>query len=67
MKNINADKYEAVYGKKPRGYGMWLFCVERSVEEDGKSNSRAFNGTYTEARKQAIAYFGNQITIYVMP
>jgi hypothetical protein len=67
MKNVNTDKYEAAYSKKPRGYGAWFFCVERRPEETGVSNSRSFTGTYAEARKQAIAHFGNQRTIYVMP
>ena len=47
MVRVNTEKYEASWGKKPRGYGLWWF---RIGTEDFTST-----GTYSNAAKDAVA------------
>jgi hypothetical protein len=51
------DRYEWVNGKKPRGFGMWLFEFS---DEKSKPFRKSFRGTFSdvsqEARKFAKKY-----------
>ncbi len=47
MVRVNTEKYEASWGKKPRGFGYWIFRIGRRQE--------AFTGKYGEVVKNAKA------------
>lgn len=47
--NVDTNRYMAAHGKKPRGYGHWMFNIEGGIYEA--------NGTYTEALKEAVRKF----------
>lgn len=47
MVRVNTGKYEASWGKKPRGYGYWFFQIG--------SRKEAFTGNYGEVIKNAKA------------
>ena len=55
---ILTGDYEFSHGHKPRGCGVWYFCTV-----DPRRNQKYldhllpnFNGTYGEAKRQAVAY-----------
>lgn len=54
---VSTTTYEWVYGKAPRGFGMWAFKI--GYEE------KFFTGKYGEAKKQAIAYAKEQGARYI--
>lgn len=45
---ISTTTYEWIYGKAPRGFGMWAFKIG--------NEEKFFTGKYAECKKQAIAY-----------
>jgi hypothetical protein len=54
---VSTTTYEWIYGKAPRGFGMWAFKI--GYEE------KFFTGKYGEAKKQAIAYAKEQGARYI--
>jgi len=73
MKQIDFDtrQYEFSHGAKPRGRGSWAFEIREGDEEIGW-----FQGTYSEAKKQAKAWaqekaltagYAGELTIEVLP
>lgn len=54
----NTEKYEGVYGRKPRGYGMWMFEM---VGTDGRGawlrETVKATGTLAKARSAAVMEF----------
>ena len=54
---VRTTTYEWVYGKAPRGFGMWAFKI--GYEE------KFFTGKSGEAKKQAIAYAKEQGARYI--
>lgn len=42
---INTEQYEFANGKRPRGFGHWMF----KISEDGREEVITVIGTYTEA------------------
>lgn len=54
---VSTTKYEWIYGKAPRGFGMWAFKVGHEEV--------FFTGKYAEAKKQAIAYAKEQGARYI--
>lgn len=55
---VNSCQYEAYYGKKPSGVGVWMF-IDEEHEKLGNYYDYAFshNGTFAEARKAAKAFY----------
>ncbi|MCL2093801.1 MAG: hypothetical protein FWH12_06365 [Treponema sp.] len=49
MVRVETREYYNVWLKQPRGFGRWIFYM------GSKDEPHAFTGTYTEAKKQAIA------------
>lgn len=60
-------RYEAAHGRRPRGTGLWaFFFVAAPVDEagfaaedddyNGPGTMRFFNGSFTEARRKAVAF-----------
>jgi len=54
----NTEKYEATHGRKPRGYGMWMFEM---VGTDGRGSwlreTVRATGTLAMARAAAVREF----------
>lgn len=46
---VETRAYEFSHGRKPRGYGDWAFFFENDA------TPRFFHGSYSEAKKQAVA------------
>lgn len=54
---VNDTEYRMSHGHAPRGRGGWLFCNAFLFNDpDYYKHCENFNGTYTEARKQAVAW-----------
>lgn len=49
---VNTRDFEFSHGRKPRGSGSWAFFFKR---DDDVSNAFWAQGSYTEAKKAAIA------------
>ena len=63
--NYNIDfetiEYERAHGKLPRGRGSWAFCPRQNYNAPNYlDHVMWFNGTYTEAKKRARAYFATK-------
>ena len=43
---VKTNKYFAAHGKQPKGKGLWMF-------ENSVGTTMCFNGTYTQAKKEA--------------
>lgn len=52
---VDTSTFERSHGKKPRGYGSWAFY---NKPDHGDEFDKLFfaNGTYTEAKKAALAF-----------
>lgn len=46
----SADNYEWTHGRKPRGFGLWMF----EVDVDGEIELVDERGSYGEAKKKAM-------------
>ena len=55
--NTNTRLFQATHGKAPRGRGFWGFEVKGDVQE------KTFwcRGTLTDARKEAVEQFRNEV------
>jgi hypothetical protein len=67
-------EFEATWGKKPRGFGLWCFIVNGYDEKGHEQTERFFeNGTLTEAKQKACRQFKGMFdvkrieTVKVMP
>lgn len=61
---FNTTRYEADYGRKPRGFGHWAFALAN----DPEPNAIFWHaGTYAEAKKAARAHFAKNPLVYVLP
>ena len=49
--NYGTEQDSEVHGKQPRGKGRWMFMMGC----DGAWTEQAFNGSYAQAKKQALA------------
>lgn len=49
---IETTDYEATYGRRPRGMGLWAFGIQR---RPGEWTEVYHTGTYTEAARHAKA------------
>lgn len=55
--SITSRDYERSHGKLPRGTGSWAFkFYPLDNEDDAYGNVKFFNGSYTDAKKQAKEY-----------
>lgn len=59
---VDADRYQAVTGKKPSGHGNWIFSKHKSHNSDIHPKTDAFQGTgkYSEVKKDAVNHFKKQ-------
>jgi hypothetical protein len=63
---VDTTNYERNHGGKPRGQGSWAFCTVDPRRDDYLNHVMWFNGSYSEAKKQAQAQAaGRFIVIYV--
>lgn len=53
---INLTNYISTHGRKPRGYGCWIFVNDAGF-------SRWFTGNYGECKRKAIAALGRPLTL----
>jgi hypothetical protein len=58
---IDIAAYEAVIGRKPRGYGLWRFVIGATIYR--------YTGTFARATKSALALAlgRNQHSITLLP
>lgn len=55
---VNVNRFVFAHGSQPRGNGNWAFCPASKYDGDDYLNFvRRFRGSYSEARKAAIASF----------
>lgn len=66
MKSVDTSLFRASHWRepKPSTEGDWCFTTSRA--RDAKIEF-VFNGSYTDAAKAALEYFGGGVTVYVMP
>lgn len=65
---VETKEYEASHCRLPRGRGGWIFAF--GTNPDDQATWSNFNGTYTEARRQAVAVaktLEGVNTIWVLP
>jgi hypothetical protein len=68
MIRVETNTFEASHGKKPRGYGHWMF--ETCITGHGTPVLNAgFTGMYSEAKRTAIKWARSygEIAIKVLP
>ena len=53
---INTRHYRASHNREPRGRGRWIFSATDPFTFNYDDPLEIFNGTYSEARKQAIRW-----------
>lgn len=49
---VKTTHYEFAHGRKPRGTGLWMF----HGYNDRSGRTFEFNGTYSEAKKEAVKW-----------
>jgi hypothetical protein len=52
---FSTSRYEQVYGRKPRGYGLWYFCLPGGV-------TLSQPGVYAEAARAVAARLSSTCT-----
>jgi hypothetical protein len=64
---IETEKYFGAYLKQPKGFGRWAFCPSKQWNTpDYLEHCFWFTGTYSEAKKAAIAHFTAKGVLYVV-
>lgn len=67
---VTTAAFERSHGRRPRGTGSWAFSASqtsRAFTDDLRGNVAFFQGTFTEARRQAVAHFHAGPFVAVLP
>lgn len=52
---VSTTDYEFTHGRKPRGFGMWWFCISACHQETAPYvTMMTYTGHYSEAKAKAI-------------
>jgi len=56
---VNTTEYQMAHGKQPRGgyeHAQWAFYMGRNKANETVNDAVWFSGTYSAAKKQAVAH-----------